>query len=121
MRWADARAATRRGWSMTRLGWSLPSSPARRIAGGTRVVFPAPGSATSTSARDPARFAVIWGRNGSMGRGTMAAEGSDAELIQVGPAGLAALVGLPEVAGGHVEAGEPAAVAGVGVDADGVA
>ena len=40
------------------------------MAGGTRVVLPAPGSATSTSDRFARSVAVICGRNGSIGSGT---------------------------------------------------
>ena len=64
------RAATRRGWSSTRFGCSVDSRFCFTIAGGTRVVLPAPGSATSTSDRaGPRRCARISGMTGSIGSG----------------------------------------------------
>ena len=64
MRSAAARAAIRRGSSMT----IRPSvSPASSIASGTRVVLPAPGGASSTAMPASARAAISPGRAGSMG------------------------------------------------------
>ena len=60
MRRATARAATRRGCSTT-------TRPASARAGGTRVVLPAPGAATSTAARLAPSAARSCGRNGSIG------------------------------------------------------
>src|SRR4051812_12408485 len=68
MRIADARAATRRGCSITRFGCSRGNRLAARIAGGTRVVLPAPGSATITIARCSRRRSTIAGRWESIGR-----------------------------------------------------
>ena len=48
IRRAIERAATRRGWSRK-------TGPSATSAGGTRVVLPEPGGATSTAARAPAR------------------------------------------------------------------
>ena len=61
------RAATRRGWSTTTDGYSAESRPDRRIAGGTRVVLPDPGGATSTSDRSASR-SMISGRLESIGK-----------------------------------------------------
>ncbi len=47
------------------------SSPARRIAGGTRVVFPAPGGATRTSDRCARTVATTSGNDASMGSGVI--------------------------------------------------
>ena len=72
MRTAAARAATRRGWSRITFELSIDRSPgARKSAGGSRVVFPAPGSATSTSDRRSRNRAIASGRIGSIGSGTM--------------------------------------------------
>src|SRR4051812_19280068 len=55
---------------MTRFGCAAdPRSPARSTAGGTRVVLPAPGGATSTSERDSRSRATISGKWLSIGSG----------------------------------------------------
>src|SRR5437899_2579667 len=61
MRAAIARAATRRGCSRM-------TGPSASSAGGTRVVFPAPGAAVTTAARDRRTVSRIESRNGSIGR-----------------------------------------------------
>jgi hypothetical protein len=60
MRRAMARAATRRGCSTM-------TGPSGRSAGGTRVVLPAPGGATTTSARRARTARTISGRCASIG------------------------------------------------------
>src|SRR5688572_3529062 len=82
MRSADARTATRRGWSITRLGCARDSSPARRIAGGTRVVLPAPGGATSTSDRRRRSASTISGSELSIGSGDGTCELFDRRVIR---------------------------------------
>ena len=63
MRRAASRAAKRRG-SSTMI---LPSMPASRRAGATRVVFPAPGGASSTTVPAVRAFSTTSGKTASMG------------------------------------------------------
>src|SRR5271169_2744603 len=65
MRVAAARAASRRGSSNKIL--LLPSHFAERSARGTRVVLPAPGGATRTSAFHSLKCRAISGKSGSIG------------------------------------------------------
>ena len=62
IRAASDRAARRRGWRTI-------AGPTSATAGGTRVVFPAPGSAVSTSAPHSLTARTISGRRGSIGSG----------------------------------------------------
>src|SRR5258706_7750669 len=71
MRCAAARAATRRGWSMARFGCPGDKVFAAISAGGTRVVLPAPGGATSTNAREALSLSMISVSEPSIGRGTI--------------------------------------------------
>ena len=63
MRRARLRAATRRGCS------TITRPSAAHSAGGTRVVLPAPGGATTTAAPRSRTAATMAGRCGSMGSG----------------------------------------------------
>jgi hypothetical protein len=65
-RWADMRAAMRRGWR-TRTSRSSPASPASSRARGIRVVLPAPGGASTTSERPARRAASTSGSTASIG------------------------------------------------------
>src|SRR5689334_16211178 len=65
MRAAIARAATRRGWSRM-------TGPSATSAGGTRVVLPAPGEATTTAARARRTSSTIESMYGSIGSGLIA-------------------------------------------------
>src|SRR5262249_2472119 len=67
MRRAMARAATRRGCSRM-------SAPSSASAGGTRVVFPAPGGAVTTRARCLRTSATISARRSSIGSGCTASD-----------------------------------------------
>jgi DNA invertase Pin-like site-specific DNA recombinase len=63
-------AAGRRG-SRTRMAWP-PARPASRIAGGTRVVFPAPVGAQSTTFPAARSASIIWGKTVSIRSGQWA-------------------------------------------------
>ena len=65
MRAARLLAATRRGCRTI-------TGPSTASAGGTRVVFPAPGAAVTTTARESRTLARISGRRGSIGRWAIA-------------------------------------------------
>src|SRR5690606_665233 len=67
----SARAATR-------LGCRTMTRPASTRAGGTLVVLPAPGAATSTAARRRARASRTWSRWASIGRGESVTCGREA-------------------------------------------
>src|SRR5262249_42876398 len=63
-----ARAATRRGWSRI-------TGPSTSNAGGRRVVFPAPGAAVTTTARERRTEATIGSRDAAVGSGWGGIEG----------------------------------------------
>ena len=66
------RAAIRRGSST-----STSPAPSASSAGGTRVVFPAPGGASMTRLRSRVSRETISGTSGSMGRGVKYYRGTD--------------------------------------------
>ena len=65
MRWAAARAASRRGSNMRSFLRSSQEAPSR--ASGTRVVFPAPGGAVSSALRPCANVRQRTGKTSSIG------------------------------------------------------
>src|SRR3954471_12615638 len=73
IRAAMARAATRRGCNST-------TGPSASSAGGTRVVFPAPGAAVTTTARDRRTESTIESRYASIGSGARCIDESGAGL-----------------------------------------
>src|SRR5437016_1750202 len=79
IRWAIARAATRRGWRRI-------TGPSATSAGGTRVVLPAPGGAVTTTARDWRAASTISGTKGSIGSG-----GSDTDRTAYASSAVAAV------------------------------
>ena len=80
MRSAAARAATRRGCNMITCGCSRPSMPLATTAGGTRVVFPAPGGATTTTLRRSRTRRMISGTTKSIGSESI---GSTSKVLPV--------------------------------------